>query len=220
MNKVYASSIAGISAELITLPISTLKSIYQTSENISICQIISDKNYKGYIRKSISPAIVQKLLSTTSRFTTFYYLKNKDNMSNMKSGFISGIVSSIITTPANVWKIRKQIGNIYSIKNSYNGVKLSIVRNILLGTLQLPLYEYMKRYTKENHAYASIITAIIVTAILHPIDLLMTKKMAGKNLLPIGNIYKGISLNLGRVLPHFMIVTYIYEKLSSLKYHS
>ena len=70
-----------------------------------------------------------------------------------------------------------------------------------------------------NNFAASFCTAIVATTIIHPFDYMKTRQACGEKIFHGYNplfYYKGLSLNLSRVVPHFtimMVVTGYLEKL-------
>jgi hypothetical protein len=218
-----AGSLAGITSEIITLPVSVIKTKYQVS-NSNLKNIFKQNLFKSILKSSI-PAISQKILSNGLRFSLYYhFMKNSEKKYSFSYGFVTGIISSAITTPVNVLKIRSQIGKTINKKKLFNGIKLSILRSVSLNTIQLPIFEFIKSSklfgNKSNFKtiIPAILTTFIVTTIIHPIDFMMVKKMSGenlsnKNLFKIlkENPYKGFGLNICRVMPNFIITTYLFN---------
>ena len=70
----------------------------------------------------------------------------------------------------------------------------------------------------ENAISASFMSAIISTTIMHPIDYLKTRHIYG---LPLYsgfnpfNYYKGLALNLARIVPHFVITMTTIDTLTN-----
>jgi peptidase E len=84
--------------------------------------------------------------------------------------------------------------------------------------LFFPLTDTFMNLTNNNIIISSAGSAIISTTVMQPFDLLKTKQLSGINKLYSYNImdyYKGLSLNLFRVVPHFMITMSCIELLKN-----
>jgi hypothetical protein len=225
------SSIATGIAEIITLPICTVKTNYQNSmpSNLSILQTIQTmyKNNGLKIFYSASfPAISSQIISTSSKFVIYKYLDTNNIITHNKwaNGFISGILSSLITHPIDVFKIHWQMKkNVfceiskYNLSILYRGYSKSFIKSSISCSIFFPLYDTLQRYI-ENKILNSVISSTIATVIIHPIDYLKTRHIAGLSLYnglnPI-NYYRGLTLNMFRIVPHFVITMYCIEKLSN-----
>ena len=117
INKLFASASGTVIAEIITLPICTIKTVFQNNTNYTIYNSINSiyrvNNIKGFFQAS-TPAILSQVLSTSTKYTIYEYMKkhrkieNSDIMNNIINGMISGLFGSIIAHPFDVWKIQKQ----------------------------------------------------------------------------------------------------------------
>lgn len=230
------SSIATVFAELATVPICTTKTHYQNTESTSVINIVkklySENGIEIFFRAS-GFSIFSQIISTSSKFVIYRHLNtfdinytNHDLTNKMTTGAISGILSSIITHPIEFGKINTQMKNsvIDKIKNQglvvvYRGYSKTFVKAGVGSSLFFPLYDFYNN--KLNNAMcASFSSAISSTLILHPIDYAKTRHVYG---LPWFNglnplvYYKGMTLNLARTVPHFMltmtIIDYLEKKL-------
>ena len=100
MNNFIASSIGTAFAEIITLPICTVKTNYQVNLHYkSIFDVIKDiykKNgFIGFYNASLS-AVSSQIISTSVKFTFYDYIKkyrgtkNNDFKNNIVNGFLAG----------------------------------------------------------------------------------------------------------------------------------
>ena len=223
--------ISTLIAELITLPICTVKTVYQTTRLTTIQTIkliYSNNGIKGFFSASI-PSITSQLVSTTSKFTIYEFIKKKTNtsssdlMANSISGMIGGIGGSIITHPFDMWKNftqRNKSFNKYIIRcnNSnilipgiYRGYTSSFTKNIVLYSMLFSLNDYYK--SKFNSIWISApLTTLTITCIIQPFDYYKTVMIAGKKPL---NVFRGFHLMICRSIPHFTITMFLIEKFNS-----
>lgn len=92
-------------------------------------------------------------------------------------------------------------------KTFYRGYSKTFAKKAIGSSLFYPIYDYSKTYF-NNIFIASLVSAIISTIIMHPVDYLKTIHMCD-NLKYSRNIfyyYNGLSLNLLRIVPHFTIM--------------
>ena len=230
-NNIINSSISTGIAEIATLPICTVKTNYQNtmSSNVSILNTIQtmykNNGLKIFYSASV-PAISSQILSTSSKFTIYKYLDTNNIITQNKlaNGLIAGILSSLMTHPIDVFKIHWQMQKsvLYEIsKNNllilYRGYSKSFIKSSISCSIYFPLYETLGYYS-QNKIINSVVSASIATLIIHPIDYLKTRHIAGLPLYngfnPI-NYYRGLTLNMTRIVPHFVITMYCIEKLSN-----
>jgi len=217
-------------AELITLPICTIKTNYQNvvnpNQKISMKVVIMDIYNRDGIRsfyKASYPAILGQMFSTTSKYVLYKYLDtNKDYPIKNKflNGMTAGILSSLITHPLDVIRVHLQMGkNIpkVSISNFYLGYSKTLFKITVSSSLFFPLYEIVKSEI-SNPIFSATVSGIIATICMHPIDYLKTRQMTGlkiyNGLNPL-NYYRGLTLNLLRIVPHFAITMSLIEYFNS-----
>lgn len=225
------SLIGTLSAEIITLPICTIKTVYQnnpTHKSIrsTIKHIIQNTGYGGFIQAS-PHAILSQLISTSTKYTFYHKIKeyrqtkSTDLISNSLNGLVGGILGSFFSHPIDVWKNYSQRNEYFawkSFKLYYQGYSASVYKNAVLYSCLFPLYDYYK--TKfDNILISSVLTTITVSTIIQPFDYYKTVKMAGSNVkLDLSNICqfgRGFSLMLARSIPHFFITMAITEKVKN-----
>lgn len=232
IHDLFASSIGTGLAEIITLPICTIKTNYQTNLNYnSLNHVIKDiyqtRGVIGFYNASYS-AILSQIVATSTKFTFYNSVKNyrntqqNDLLNNMLNGSISGGVASIFSHPFDVIKIQHQLNNNFTNELKKNGSKLfyrgyskSLSKNIVLSSLLFPFYDFYKSHV-NNSLISACLTSLTVTIITHPIDFLKVRNIADKQLYFSYNIlkyYRGVHINLLRVIPHFMITMLITEKI-------
>lgn len=254
-HNILASSTATLAAEIITLPICTIKTVYQNNHDKSIKQSVSyiyqRNGLFGFYRAS-SPAIVSQMVSMTFKYTLYRHFVDKISPTTpqsgnsvwhrMKSGLFSGMLSSIFTHPIDVWRsiyqnqqilsdhltgyVRSTEAKWYSsnkITLAYRGYTKTLGKTAIGSITFMPLFDTIKHHlsrgteVSDNKIYntilASSLTASIATPICHIPDYLKIRHTSGTD--PYHNIskniFRGLSLNLLRVIPHFTIVMTIIE---------
>lgn len=230
------SIIGTLTAEILTLPICTIKTVYQNNNSLTINQtiklIFNKSGYKGFIQASC-PAILSQVISTSTKFSFYNFIKEKRKtestniMSNSINGIFGGICGSVFSHPIDVWKNYVQRNEKFKWKKFninlyYQGYTATIYKNTVLYASLFPIYDYFKE--KFNSIYlSSICTTLIVSTIIQPFDYYKTVKIAGnskliktiglKNFFGLKNFTRGYSLMLLRSLPHFLLTMTITEKL-------
>lgn len=213
------SAIATIVAEIITLPICTFKTNYQNNSTLSMQQCLKNIYMKngisGFYKASV-PAIMSQTYSTSSKYFLFRFFENKNYpyTNKMINGIISGILTSLITHPIDNIKIHLQMNDSFMCKLRENGFGLfyrgyskSFGKTVISSSMFFPLYETLNEYF-EKPVVSSMLTAIISTTIMQPLDFLKTRHIYGLSLyngLNLQHYYRGLSLNLMRIVPHFVI---------------
>ena len=239
MNNLSISFLATVFAELLTLPICTVKTIYQTDLSYkSIFDVYRDVYRKrgiGGFYNSSGMALLSQTVSTSTKYTSYMYLQRirgiqgNDLLNNMINGGLSGIVSSIFTHPIDVVKIHKQTNvPLWPILRAdgwrliYRGYSKSLCKNIVLTSIIFPFYDFYKSKV-NNAAFAAASSSIMTTAILHPIDYLKIRHITGQSLYlknapfwkNIRYYYRGYCVNLSRTMPHFMITMGIIDYMKT-----
>nr|QYA18776.1 mitochondrial aspartate/glutamate carrier protein Aralar/Citrin [Clandestinovirus] len=228
------SAIATTIAEFATLPICTVKTNYQNTSGITIGGTIR-KIYKqdgivGFYRASL-PTIGSQVVSTSSKFMLYRMLEdlNLPYTNKITNGIMAGITSSLVTHPMDYVKVhwqmnkpvRKEIAE-QGPRVLYRGYSKTVSKVVLSSSLFFPLYDtfatWLKGMNVEHWASISAFgSSFVSTLIMHPIDYLKTRHIYAQPLYQGFNpkiYYKGVTLNLARVVPHFTMVMTIVELLN------
>lgn len=228
LDNLIPSIIGTFIAEIITLPICTVKTVYQNN-NLSLKETINlikkNSGYKGFIQASM-PAILGQIISTSTKYTFYNYIKDlrqtksNDLISNSLNGITGGLLGSVFSHPIDVWKNYLQRNENFPWKSLnprlyYQGYTASIYKNIVLYSCLFPIYDYYKN--KFNSIYiSSVCTTITVSFIIQPFDYYKTIKMSGYNhTLKLSNFSRGFGLMLARSIPHFFITMIVTENIKS-----
>lgn len=158
-NNIINSAIGTFVAEIITLPICTLKTVYQNNHTFSILDtykhIYNNHNsYRGFFQAS-SPAIISQIISTSSKYTAYEYIKNIRNTSNTSNtnvvgeetnnkmillnnsinGIIGGLMGSVVTHPFDLWKnfVQRNESYITHLQKNKTNIKSFISNGLYQG---------------------------------------------------------------------------------------
>jgi len=225
-NNIISAALGTTIAEVFTLPVCTIKTNFQNTNSDSIYKTTQQIYLRGGIRAFYNasiPAIFGQVFSTTSKYTLYRYLdENNDYPIKNKflNGMTAGVITSIITHPLDVIKIHIQMNeSVYKQiqKNGmmllYRGYSKTFIKIASSSSIFFPIYDNLQK--KINNPFISSITSgFVATLIMHPLDYLKTRQMAGLSLYNGYNIltyYKGLSLNMMRIVPHFVITMNIIE---------
>lgn len=223
-------SALGVSlAEIATIPICTTKTCYQNTNSNSITNTIkimyNNGGLKSFYRASY-PAIGSQVFSTTSKYFLYKYLENTNYPYSNKflNGLISGLSVSLVTHPIDFIKIHWQMNTsiIKTFKEKgygsiYNGYSKNLLKTTIGSLLFFPLNDTFKEYF-HNPILASACSAIISTTLCHPADYMKTRQIYGLPWFQGYNpkqYFKGLSINLIRIVPHFVIVMTTIEYLNN-----
>lgn len=226
---IVSSTVGTVSAELATIPICTLKTFCQNTEKISlnkaIVSIYRERGIRGFYSASAA-SICSQTLTSCSKYVSYRVLNNHID-SKILCGFISGVLMTPITHPIDVCRVHLQMGSkipFHSPSLMYRGYTKTISKSLVGSVLFLPIYDVVKEYS-HNSFISGISSAVISSTIIHPLDLLKTRHMFGQSLIPsnwkpisiIKFYYRGLALNLMRIVPHFTImmstIDFVYNKL-------
>lgn len=218
--KDFVAAVCGaIVSELVLLPISTIKTNYQT-KNYSLTETVYEIYYlygiKGFY-SSFNGSLISQIISTSSKFyCNKYYDKCLpiDNiyLKNIVNGILTGFCSNLATHPVDVLNIYNQNHQIdilfkeyekHGMSVYYKGFEKSIWKHVLLSILLFPIYKYFLHKFK-NIIYASLCTSLIITVLIQPIEYLRIKKMSGSTT-NITSYYRGIFITLLRSIPHLLL---------------
>jgi len=235
MDNLINSAIGTAFAELLTLPICTIKTNYQNTNSNSIIKTMNSMYKTGGIKifyAASLPAIGGQIFSTSSKYFLYQHFQTKfPNNNKFVNGFSAGIISSLFTHPLDMIKIHKQMNASVNdeIRKSglrvlYRGYSKTFVKIGVSSMLFFPLFDTFNE-KMENALLASFCSSVCATIVMHPIDYLKTRHIYNlslyESIIPRrGNyfpMYKGIGLNLLRIVPHFMVTMTIIDYLSGLR---
>lgn len=222
-NMFYSSTATAI-AEFATLPICTIKTNFQNIHDMkqkpSIINVTKTIYNRGGIKAFYAasyPAITGQIFSTTSKYTLYRYFESLPDYpikNKFLNGMTAGLISSIFTHPLDVIKVHRQMNYpLNSFNILYRGYSKTFIKIGISSSIFFPLYDTVNNYI-NNPFLASSTSGIIACIIMHPIDYLKTRHMSGLQLYQGYNpitYYRGLSINLLRIVPHFIITMGVIE---------
>jgi len=223
----FSAASAVTIAEIATLPICTTKTNHINTKSTSIVNTVKNVYASGGIRafyRASIPATITQIFSSTSKFVLYKYFNTKSQYTVLNS-VAAGVITSMVTHPLDGLKIYMQMNNSFlndlrdiGPKLLYRGYSKSFSKTVIGSALFFPLNDYLKVKTKSPF-YGSMISAVVSTLVMHPLDYLKTRHIAGLSLYEGFNpliYYKGLSLNLARIVPHFVIMMTLIDKFSTI----
>lgn len=224
VNNMIAAASATCVAELATLPFCTLKTNYQNAVNSSISQITRSiwKQYgvRGFYNASLW-AISSQVLSSTSKYVI--YQEIKDYLPNkFMAGAVTGVMASCVTHPFDVLKIHAQMHKpfvpelrVVGPTLFYRGYSKTAVKSLIGSSCFFPIYDTVYQHT-DNPVHSAFVSAVASTTIMQPMDYMKTRHIYGQSYFSGWNprpYFKGLTLNMARVVPHFVITMTLIEKI-------
>jgi len=226
LSNIYGSLTATALAEIATLPICTLKTNYQNTNSTSIVKtaqtVYRMRGIRGFYAASI-PAIMGQMFSTSSKYVLYRWLDTNPDYpvkNRFVNGITAGITSSLLTHPMDVVKVHLQMKEpvlsqirVNGLGLFYRGYSKTFSKIVVASSLFFPMYDTIRERV-DNPILASAVSGIISTTVMQPVDYLKTRHMMGLSLYNGVNplhYYKGYTLNLMRVVPHFVITMWVIE---------
>ena len=221
LKNLFASSSGAMVAEICTLPICTLKTNFQNSQtpHYSIsqtCRSIYDQHgWRGFFNAS-RWAVSSQMLSTCSKYVLYESMKN--SMNPFLAGAVSGALASLASHPFDVFKVHKQMHSVKQIHWDmwYRGYSKTLSKSICGSILFFPLFDtFQNHLPAQNVIFAALASAVCSTVLIHPLDLMKTRQIYAQSIRfeEWRMYFKGLSLNLLRVVPHFVITMAVIEKI-------
>ena len=224
IHNIIASSTATSLAELITIPICTVKTNYQTNYQIKshgIIQTIKNihqrRGVSGFYSASAF-AMSAQVVSTTGKYT-LYRAGTSYDIPRIPASILSGLIVSSMTHPIDFLRIchqrKESIDYSKAPRIFYRGYSKGLLKVIVGSSLFLPVYDFSKERI-GNPFLASLTSSVISTILIQPFDYIKTRSVAGvpwyQGMNPIV-YFRGCSLNLLRIVPHFTIVMTVTEMI-------
>lgn len=209
-------------AELITLPICTLKTVHQSNNSKRISESFRLITSRGKILpffNSSFPAITAQIFTSAYKLAIFNYIRDYYHITYglqiIMTCILINISCIIFTNPLDYFRIKLQNGHSIIIKDVYRGFSANMGKAIIGGATYLPIREILKqKFPDKSSIMIGATAATISTIIVHPFDFFKTYMIGASNgsKIPFRNPYRGLSLNLLRIVPHFTIMTEISDK--------
>lgn len=198
------ASFASCLATVCTHPLSTLaiQKQVQFSQKVNLWKGLNYSLCRQFLYGGLRLGMYNTLLGDFSPFT---------------SGLISSTIASGITVPLDALRVQKQTGiSTFKFLNCYRGTSLTLIRNIALGSISLPLMTILSEKT-DSKLVGSASASFISTLCIHPLSVLKNNAIAYqnqswlKNRIKLQEVYAGLGWTLCRVLPHFVITNLVSD---------
>tara|TARA_B110001452_G_scaffold224588_1_gene198222 strand:+ start:2034 stop:2717 length:684 start_codon:yes stop_codon:yes gene_type:complete len=192
---------AGISQTIIGYPFDTAVIYKQTEKNIRDIKL--KYLYRGVQFPLLFNGIISSVCFSMDHNIYNYTKKNNISDNHYLSGAITGLTTSIIICPIELYKIRMQkLKTIKLLDNPFIGLRITIIREFIASGSYFGLYNYLIN-NELNSFTAGGITGCVSWVISYPIDVVKTRLQSGEcNTILQGikmkNLWSGISLCLFR----------------------
>ena len=206
--------IAGMSGIVLSHPVDSLKTHFQTTKNLKFNYSIRNL-YSGITSPLIGVGFEKAIV-----FGTYNYCRN--NQLNIPiSGAISGLVASMIVSPYERIKIMKQTNQIIRMKQYFNpnfmfrGLSATFTREVPGFAIYFSTYEGLKNHFYKNKEISILSSFIfggmsgtVAWIFIYPQDRIKTI-LQSNNQLTVrsiikstinGGLYKGFSFAVGRAI--------------------
>ena len=211
MDAYIAGSLSGFVQILIGHPLDTYKVWLQTGQ----------KNKKFInIYNGIKYPLVINCIHNSVLFGTNNYLSHYIN-NQWITGFITGIASSFICGPMELYKIRDQS---YKPRPNISQIMIgfypTLLRECITGSLYFGTYHYLYHERKNSCLLSGGIAGVFSWLISHPIDTIKSQIQSGKvttikQAVHRGGLWKGIYCTLVRAFLVNSVGFWVYEKYMS-----
>lgn len=225
ISKLINSAIATGIAEIIMAPVCLIKTnFHNNSKTIpeTIKEIYQKYGFRGFYSAGLISMGTQ-VFSTSSKYFMYKTICENRGGNIFVNNTIGCFLISLLTHPLDWIKVNQQMHSSEIIKTIltkpqilYRGYSKTFFKTIISAPLFFPLQETIKSYTNDSIS-ASIISSTIATTIMQPLDYLKNRQIYGNTLYETKGIkiyFRGLSLNLLRVVPHFTIVVSVTEFLN------
>ena len=228
---INSSFIAGIAQTIIGHPFDTIKTYKQIEykkSTINITRNIIKKNGILYLYRGSLAPLISGCKQNCLIFSSEHYINSLVNNNKVLSGFISGSITSLIISPAELIKSKLQINKNESIKNIikdnniFRGLTLTILRDSIGFSIYFTSYDYLQ-YFNDNPFLNGGISGVLSWIYSYPIDVVKTKYQIYKKPLNIilqnqtkKKLLAGINIMLTRAFFVNAGIFYIFELIKKL----
>ena len=206
MIEFYSGFIAGLAQTIVGFPLDTIIVYKQTGKNISNIKL---KNiYKGVQYPLISNGLINSACFGLN-YNIYKYTHN-----HYISGAITGIITSIMISPMELYKIRAQKLNRNYI-NPFTGLHVTTIRELISTSLYFGLYNtFIDK--NINTFIAGGIAGSISMCFCFPIDVIKTRIQSSEcktinESIKMKNLLRGISVCFYRAFIVNAVGFYIFE---------
>jgi len=221
------SAIGTTIAELVVSPVCLVKTNFQNNNlntKNTIKHIYNNYGIRGFYSATLIATCTQ-VFSTSSKYFVYRNLCEYNNYNKVLNNIVGCLGVSLITHPLDFIKVNTQM-HVNKMINKiienpiilYRGYSKTFLKTVISAPLFFPLKDEIDKHV-SNPIFGSIIASTIGTIVMQPFDYLKNRHLYGNSLYNkpgISIYYKGLSLNLLRVVPHFTICMYVTNYLNKL----
>tara|TARA_Y100000992_G_C21258947_1_gene490154 strand:+ start:1217 stop:1861 length:645 start_codon:yes stop_codon:yes gene_type:complete len=211
MHDFFAGIISGTVQTIIGHPLDTLKTWNQNK-----IQYKNPKLTLGNLYKGIHIPIIQNpLIIGSTLYLNNYMYKKYNNV--YVSSFISGLISTILYSPFDYYKINIQQQQKISIFNSYKKIHIVGLHEIPANVIFFSTYKKCKSYSLSNEISGAT-SGVLCSIFIYPINTIKTRMQTNINLtlkdaIIKKKLYNGFSYSICRSILCGSIGMSFFEKL-------
>tara|TARA_Y100000813_G_scaffold196540_1_gene180181 strand:+ start:607 stop:1275 length:669 start_codon:yes stop_codon:yes gene_type:complete len=218
MSEFMSGCMSGLAQNIVGHPLDTLKIMIQNNkkiDNLSSINLFSKKYYKGFLY----PTTLSILLNGIS-FHTNNLMKESNEKSHFKNGFITGFITSPIVYIFEVGKVKKQMRKKITFCKFYKtpGFTMTVLRESSAMSVYFGSY-YSLTDNKYSPLFSGGMAGLINWTLTYPIDVIKNRQMTDdisiRNAIKIGKLWNGYSICAIRGIIVNSIGFYVYEYVKS-----
>jgi len=208
MNDFFNGYMTGISQVIIGYPLDTMIIYKQTGKNLNTLKL---KNIFNGIKY---PLVFSGFINSIC-FGCNYNIYNYTN-NHYISGAITGLLSSIIISPIELYKIRSQRVLPMNI-HLFTGLRFTMMREVVGSSSYFGIYNTLQK-KNDNPLVSGGITGCCSWLISFPIDVIKTRVQCGETMtlhkiINLKNRWNGLTFCLTRALLVNSVGFYVFEKV-------
>jgi len=206
--------VSGVIHTIVGYPLDTLKTIKQSYKRVEV----ERKSYRGVVYPVIQVSIVNAIM-----FGSNDYLKKR--CSEKESNLYSGILTTLVCTPLDKYKIMKQYNmkyelNIKNILRTYKNTHIVMARELPATYIYLSTYNYLKKKDLSTFLSGSI-AGTLSWFTIYPIDTIKTRIQNNscitiKDAIYKRNLFTGLTICLIRAFIVNGVNFSVYEQCMNL----
>lgn len=237
VRRAVATALSVAVAELVTLPVCTVKTVYMTRDNLRSATHAAawiwtqGGGLAGFFRAS-APAVSAQVLTSTSKLILYRDLQRaraergwtsgSSDADNVACAVAAGLATAVVTHPLDVLRVKLQTHQTHAVlvlspRAAYLGFSKTASKVLVSSPLFFPINDAARGYFAEHgglsldaqRLLAACTSAVVSTTLMHPLEYLKTTHIhAGHATYHGWNVaryFRGLPLNLARVVPHFCI---------------
>ena len=228
-------------AELVMSPLCAVKTMLQNSQekNSTAIKVATRMYAIGGVRPFFAASAVAmstQYLSSVGKYVLYrelelalaqrpFFVRYPDGV-KPASGIMSGILVSLLTHPLDWKRVQLQVGASSASAIAapaqfqagvYSGYRWSLLKTSIGSALFFPLFDKGREFGLPS-PLAGVLSACVSSLASQPADYCKTRALYGNFSSHGWNIaayYRGLTVNLARVVPHFTIAMTVTEHLRS-----